>query len=178
MDDLQAAAIGLAVAVAGGVPTIWATRRWGTRRGRVQIELNTTSLLLMSGAFKSDIEVRVGDQALRNPSLFTIVIRNIGPRDLASSQFDNGKPITARVPGRVVAARWMSSGVSPKAVSGDESSEISWSPALLPQKSHWTLHVLVDLYEERMVEFVTPLIDFDIAYTSGTTTLGPGFMHG
>ncbi|MFB6724224.1 hypothetical protein ACFCV3_28865 [Kribbella sp. NPDC056345] len=179
MDGLQTIGVGLAIAVAGGLPTIWATKRWGTRRGKIQIHVSRTSLLLMSGTFRSDIEVRAAGHVLAEPTLYTIVITNTGPRDLASQHFDDGRPISAKVPGRVAAARWMSTGQSPTITGDDKTALISWTPALLPRKEFWKLHILVDLAEKATMEFTNPLIDFDVTYTGGgDTILGPGFEHG
>lgn len=169
---MTALLIGLAgLLLAGGA--IWANRAFGNRRGKLKITVNRTDLLLLSGSMGRDLEVRAGGRVLARPTLYRVSFENIGPIDLSSERFDQGEPIVVMSPAVIAAARSFS---TPSHVDLDADSHptrMSIRPGLLARGQSWRLEFVVDASDAQMVEFLTPLVDFDVTYAGSSTVRGP-----
>lgn len=85
----------LLVAILAIPTTIFATRQWGTRRARLEVEVNATPLL-PEDARPGLLEVMYRDIPVKEPYLVSVTLRNSGPRDVATKMFDGGRSITAK----------------------------------------------------------------------------------
>jgi hypothetical protein len=169
---MSALLIGIAgLVLAGGA--IWANRAFGNRRGKLKIAVSRTDLLLLSGSMAGDLEVRAGGRALARPTLYRVSFENVGPIDLSSERFDQGQPILVVSPAVIAAARSFST-PSPVELDADSHpTRMSIRPGLLARGQSWRLEFVVDAGDEQMVEFLTPLVDFDVTYVGSSSVRGP-----
>lgn len=66
-------------------------RAWGTRRGKLLVAYSSTGLLAVKAA-ADELKVTFNDGPVDNPHLVSIVLKNIGSRDITREQFD-GRPL-------------------------------------------------------------------------------------
>ncbi|MDN3240530.1 hypothetical protein [Glycomyces tritici] len=84
--------IAVVVTITGIPITILATRTWGTRRAKVQITLDATSIIPIE-IDSVPLKVTYEDHLVENPYLITVIIDNKGPRDVSSAMFDADKSL-------------------------------------------------------------------------------------
>lgn len=160
MDTTFAAWAALVVAMVAIPVTIWATRRWGNRRGKISVSIS--SIALIPDGSKS-LEVTYRDIPVPSPHLVTVVLRNSGPKDISSSMFDSGMPITVSFDSTFYGVTAVHGGI--KLISSGvgampPNSTIGVSPGLLRRKSEWSFSAVVTGPVEVGIE--STLIDTDL----------------
>lgn len=79
--------LAIIAAIIIGVAAILATRTWGNRRGKVLVAYSSTRLLAVKPA-ADELKVTFNDAPVNNPHLLSLVLKNIGSRDITREQFD------------------------------------------------------------------------------------------
>jgi len=158
--------LGLVVGVIAIGFTIWATRRWGTRRGRIDWSFAVVPLLPQ--------DVRPGllnftyrDFPVENPHLVTVELTNTGPKDIPSSAFDSSRSIAVSF-GQIFYGLTGSTGgvqlVAPAIGASAKEAIVHLRPLLLKQGRTWSFTVIVSGAPDLAID--SPLIDTDIHVVS------------
>jgi hypothetical protein len=152
----------LVVAIIAIPATIWATRRWGDRNARLELSVRATPIL-PTGVHPGTLAVTYRDFPVEDPHLVTVVLKNAGPRDLASAHFDAGRPVAVRFDRPFYGVthvnghpRLCSAGIG---ASGDEAA-VRFEASLLKRGHFWSFSAVVEGAAEVTVD--APLIDTDI----------------
>jgi len=152
----------LVVAVVAIPLTLWATRQWGERRARLLFTYRSVPLLP-----RGDIQVlkvTYRDFEVPSPHLVTLRVRNVGPKDVASSHFDQSRPLRidlkAKFYGLVDASPVNERGAIEMDAIGTDDGHVSFKPALLRRNQEWTAEVLVS--GDSQPELTSSLIDTDV----------------
>lgn len=150
----------LVVAVMAIPVTIWATRRWGNRRGKISVCISSTALIPEGS---NRLEVTYRGIAVHSPHLVTIVLRNSGPKDISSSMFDSGRPTVVSFDTTFYGVTSSHGGVeliSHGIGATPPDSTIGIAPGLLRRKSEWSFSTVVTGPVEVAIE--STLIDTDL----------------
>ncbi|QAY69756.1 hypothetical protein [Xylanimonas protaetiae] len=160
----------LAVAIIAIPIAVFATRRWGSRRAKISVVSDAISLL--PEATSGLVEVTFRGIPVNEPHLVTVVIANIGPRDVSSEMFDRGRPIIIRFDAmffgltqRDAALKTVSAGVG---ATGDDA-QVAIRPSLLKRGATWSFSVIVA--GPANVQVDAPLVDTDITTGHGAPEL-------
>lgn len=162
--------IALVVALASIPITVWATRRWGNRRAKVSISVTSTPLIPDDA---TRLAVTYRDIPVESPHLVTVVMRNTGPRDVASSMFDSGNPTVVSFDSTfygVTATRGGVQLISSGIGATPPDSKVGIAPALLKRKSEWAFSVVVTGPVE--AELRSTLVDTDLIEEVSATDSG------
>lgn len=164
MDDLGIWIGGAAlVAAIIGIPTtVFATRQWGSRRARLDILVEATSLL-PEHADPGLLEVTFGDIPVEEPHLVTVTFRNSGPRDLSSETFDGGRSIAVAFDQTFYGLTSVLGGIStvePPIGSGPERARVDVEPGLLKRGEAWGFSAVTTGPVQVTID--APLIDTDV----------------
>lgn len=157
--------VGLAALVVGilAIPvTVFATRQWGNRRARLEVEIKATPLL-PEGARPGLLEVTYRDIPVDEPHLVSVTLRNIGPRDLASGMFDGGRPIRVKFDQSFYGLTAVDGGVdtlSPGVGASGDSAVVLVRPGLLKRGELWSFSAVTTGPVNATVD--APLIDTDV----------------
>ena len=77
---------------------VWAVRRWGNRRGQVLFAYRSTALMPdLPLPMKEMLKVEFRDLPVKDPHLLSLQLQNVGPRDVASGNFDAARPIRIKM---------------------------------------------------------------------------------
>jgi hypothetical protein len=155
-------AVGALIVATVGIPiTVWATRRWGTRRRSVEFSHRSVPIIpKVPAEAKKLLQVTYRDLPVHNPHLLTVSLGNSGPVDIASDHFDAGKPLIVRLNCKMYG---IISTTHPQAtVSTALGSEgiLSLEPILLKRGEKWTVEAVVSGVPKP--ELTSPLIDTDV----------------
>jgi hypothetical protein len=152
----------LVVAIIAIPIAIWTTRRWGTRRKRVLLTYESTPLISqLSGEARSEITVHYRrDFTVPDPHLLKIRLQNIGPSDIASSDFDSGHPISIRLNCKLYGITNTSHSGSTTSSAIGSNGTINLSPTLLKRQEAWEIESLTS--GSGIPEADVPLINTDI----------------
>ncbi|MGP5610030.1 hypothetical protein ACTXON_03915 [Brachybacterium alimentarium] len=156
----------LVVAIIAIPATVLATRYWGNRRARLDVEIDAIPLL-PEGMRPGLLEVTYRDIAVSAPHLVTVTFRNSGPRDLASDMFDNGRSIAVRFDQTFYGLTAVNGGVqtnSPAVGARADEAIVFVRPALLKRGSSWSFSAVTTGPVEVNVD--APLIDTDVRATA------------
>ncbi|MHA7226686.1 hypothetical protein [Glutamicibacter soli] len=130
-----------------GIPvSIFFTWRWGTRRAKLQLAIESTRLLAQ-GEVTEKLEVSYDGKRVENPYLTTLWIKNVGPRDVPSSAFEDD--LRVKISGRFFEFIDIetNNGINP-AVMSDSTARTSGSsvilipPRLIPKRTVWVFKFL------------------------------------
>lgn len=153
--------IGLAAAIAAIVAGVWGARTYGNRRMKLVVDVRRARVV--NRTIDGVVEVRVGGQVVDQPTLVTIDVLNVGPRDVASGSFDKGKPIVVRLPSttRCLALLPVEGLASDEIRLGDGNVQVG--PALLKRGARVTVQALCDgtIASDTITVDDPPLIDVD-----------------
>lgn len=163
-------AIPSAIGLAAIIITVWAARRWGTRRGKVLLSHSVTSLL-PTGAPRTDLAVTYRQFPVEDAHLVMLRLRNIGPHDITRDHFDQAKPLLIGLNSTFMGLLSAESkdGVSATVTTwaiGTENATIGFGPGHLPKKKEWVAEFLVQ--GTAVPELKGRLINTDIV--TGETT--------
>jgi hypothetical protein len=88
---------GIVIAVIAIAVGIWAARRYGNRPGVVLFTYASTQLIPdLPFSAKDLLKVEYRDLPVHDPHLLSLRFQNVGSRDIASSNFDAGRPVTIK----------------------------------------------------------------------------------
>ena len=152
----------LAVAVVAIPVAIWATRRWGNRRARVEFQFMSLPLL-PSDAREGLLEVTYRDVPVKDPHLVSVTLRNTGPKDISTSTFDSDCPIVIRFDQTFYGLTSVQGGVntvSPAIGARATDSRVELRPGLLKRGNAWSFSAVLSGPVEVKVD--SPLIDTDV----------------
>ncbi|PMQ21868.1 hypothetical protein CIK84_10230 [Glutamicibacter arilaitensis] len=130
-----------------GIPvSIFFTWRWGTRRAKLQIAIESTRLLAQ-GEVTEKLEVSYDGKRVENPYLTTLWIKNVGPRDVPSNAFEDD--FRVKISGRFFEFFDIetNNGINPAVMSdsitlSSDSSVILIPPRLIPKGTVWVFKFL------------------------------------
>ncbi|MBP1234517.1 hypothetical protein JOE40_004160 [Arthrobacter sp. PvP102] len=169
-----------ALALVGIPVTIFASRRWGTRRGKVVVGSISTPLLA-SGAHRNsdDLKVVFRGNEVQDPHLVRLLLRNVGPHDITPEQFDGGEFLVELTGSTLYGlVRILSSdGVEPDISTHEGTNQIadvSFHPTLLPKGVTWVVEAIVSGAGKSKVR--SRLINTDISEAE-TSSLGLGLLR-
>lgn len=159
--------IGLAallVAILAIPTTIFATRQWGTRRARLEVEVNATPLL-PEDARPGLLEVTYRDIPVEEPYLVSVTLRNSGPRDVATKMFDGERSITAKFDQTFYGLTATQGGIGVTSPGiGAEAAIVAVRPGLLKRGESWSFSAVTSGPVDVSVD--APLIDTDVRAVS------------
>lgn len=153
---------GLIVAILTIAVTVLATRHWGNRRARLDVEIDAIPLL-PGGVGPGLLEVTYKGIPVSAPHLVTVALRNTGPRDLASGMFDNGRSIAVRFDQTfygLTAANGGVQAIAPAVGASADQAIVSVGPALLKRGTSWSFSAVTT--GPVGVNVDAPLIDTDV----------------
>lgn len=158
----------LIVAIIAIPATVLATRQWGNRRARLDVEIEAIPLL-PEDARPGVLEVTYRDIPVDEPHLVSVTFRNSGPRDLASEMFDGGRSITVKFDQIFYGLTAVQGGIktqSPAIGIGAEDAVVSVHPGLLKRGESWSFSAVTTGPVDVTVD--SPLIDTDIRAVAPT----------
>jgi len=127
------------------IPSFWVAQRALPRRKLTYVMLSDTPLLtrLMHGK----LEVRHEGVALKHPRVVTVQLESRGRQDIASSSFDQGKPLVLDLGVPIVdllAAESDAKGAAPASQMNVDTTALRIGPSLIKNRHVLTYTVLVD----------------------------------
>ena len=134
------------------------TRQYGNRRRKLLFTWDSVQLLPHDGPAKGALEVSYEGIRVDDPFLIKIVIKNLGPTDIATAHFDGGSSLRVEFPEGYVAALDSDLGAATMLELG--SGYVAIPPQLLKRNAIITLDVLVDGPSEPVL--VSDIIDTDV----------------
>jgi hypothetical protein len=151
----------IAVAILAILATVWATRKWGNRRGLLEFSWDAVPLL-PGQQVNGLLQVTFRDIAVSEPHLVTVILRNVGPRDVPSSAFDGGLPLRVTFDQTFYGLTSSHGGrVSSPAIGTQvPHSNVEWSPNLLKRQEQWVFSAVVS--GSVLAELESPLVDTDV----------------
>lgn len=141
--------------------TVLATRRWGNRRARLDVEIDATPIL-PEGTRPGLLEVTYRDIPVSEPQLVSVTLRNSGPRDLASGMFDSGRSIVVEFNQTFYGLTAIQGGIEVRspAIGAVAGAAVSVLPGLLKRGESWSFSAVTTGPVEVTVD--APLIDTDV----------------
>ena len=158
-DELTIA--GIVVAIIAIAVGIWAARRYGNQRGAALFTYDSTQLIPdLPFSAKDLLKVEYRDIPVHDPHLLTLRLQNVGPRDIASSNFDAGRPVTVRTNCNFYGFVSLShpKQTTSRAIGSD--GEIDIKPMLLKRGETWEASAIISGAPK--VEFDAPLVDVNV----------------
>lgn len=151
----------LVVAILAIPTTIFATRQWGTRRARLEVEINATPLL-PEDARPGLLEVTYRDIPVKEPYLVSVTLRNSGPRDVATKMFDGERSITAKFDQTFYGLTATQGGVKVMSpgIGAGAGAIVAVLPGLLKRGESWSFSAVTSGPVDVTVD--APLIDTDV----------------
>jgi hypothetical protein len=162
--SLWIAVISVIVAVLAIVASVWAARRYGTRRRKLLFEWSAAPLIPETrGDASPRLVVTYRDFEVKDPYLLTLRLVNVGPSDVATSHFDGGRDLVIELGCTLFGLLGSPGGdgnltTVTTAVGSD--GPISLRPGLFRQGSAWSVDVVVSGRPDPRVN--SPLIDTDV----------------
>lgn len=153
------------VALAIGVGAILAARKWGTRRGKLLVAYSSTGLLVDQTS-TDQIKVTFQNLPVEDPHLVSLLIKNIGSRDITREQFDGDSPLIIGLNCTLfgIVQCKSSDGTPPTTVldlTGPKVDAVGFKPALIPRGTEWTVDCIVSGLPTPRVQ--GRLVDVDIS---------------
>lgn len=163
----------LIIALVVGAGAVLAARKWGTRRGRLLVGYSSTSLLVDQSS-TDQIKVTFQNIPIDKPHLVSLLIRNIGSRDITREQFDGGSPLIIGLDCTLfgIVQCKSSDGTPPITVldlTVPRVDAVGFEPALIPRGTEWTVDCIVSGVPTPKV--LGRLVDVDIAEGRTTSNL-------
>jgi hypothetical protein len=155
------AAVGVLAVIAVGIATILVTYNVAVTRQRLTWTVASTSLLGEKTSYGPLLKVTYNDQKVGNPTIVTIVLNNIGRKDIPSSSFDGQRGIIIDVKAHIVAELPARGTPLPDELSWIEDSRYEFRPWLIRAGSWIEVVLLVDGAPGE-IDISSPLIDVDV----------------
>jgi hypothetical protein len=154
--------LGLLVGVVAIVCSVWAARRWGNRRGRIDWSVAVVPLL-PKDVHPGLLSFTYRDFPVDNPHLVTLELVNTGPKDVPSSAFDSSRPIAISFGQTFYGITGSTGGVAlhaPAIGASANDAIVNIRPLLLKRGRMWSFTVVVSGAPDLSIE--SSLIDTDI----------------
>lgn len=150
---------GVVAVLAFGIGGILATRRWGNRRRRLFLSCESSPMLPTASA-EGRLQLTYRDFPVPDPHLVSIRLRNVGPKDVATRDFDAGASF--RVELNCTMFGVIGSSHPPNTLSSSIGSDavVEFTPGLLQSGDEWRVDVVVE--GKPAPKLRSPLIDTDI----------------
>lgn len=155
MSDVVQNVVNVALFVATAVMAVVAYKQWKGNHKELFIGITQRPIKLFHEALEEyDLQMNFKGQKLDHPYLTIFAIRNVGSRDIVSSDFDGGRPIEVKID--EVKTIWQSNksrdreGLQPKL---SENSEIRFGPELIKRGESWEYMVVTDGQPESELRF-------------------------
>lgn len=175
--DETVALLALAVGVIAVPVSVWAARRWGSRRARTDFTFSVIPLLPIDD---SPLEVTYHDLPVDQPHLVSVSLRNTGPRDIPSSAFDGGQPILVRFDTRFYGLTSRATGgartLAPAVGSPADRAVVQIEPGLLKRGESWSFNAVVS--GRATVSLTSPLVDTDVTQNRPESSRWPTIVAG
>ena len=160
MDTIQWIAIASLIVAALAIPSaIWATRQWGTRRARLECSAHSSPLLPKPGR-EGLLQVTYRDFPVTDPHIVSFALRNVGPRDIASSFFDSGSSIKITLQGTFYGLTEVDGARLDMPALGTTDAVVMIRPLLIKRGESCSFSAIVSGPSDVKLEL--PLIDTDI----------------
>ncbi|HEY0260908.1 MAG TPA: hypothetical protein VGC18_13775 [Lacisediminihabitans sp.] len=160
--EITVAIVALFVAIAGIVVAVFATRRWGNRRGKLDLTFRSIPLI-PEGVRPGLLQLSFRDFVVENPHLVEISLVNVGPRDIASAFFDGGRPISIAFNQTFYGLTGVEGGAalfSPALGADAPDAIVRITPLLLKRGESWNFTAVLAGVPE--IDVDCPLIDTDL----------------
>jgi hypothetical protein len=150
-----------------GIVSILATAyyfRHSKRRKRLELDTKVTALLTADVHERDDLQVELDGRRVNDPYIVDLLIINTGHKDLASTDFDGGRPVRIRIEAEIV-ARLKSSTENPTEIFSIEpgSTELRIDPVKIAVDDDYKVRLLVDGRPVNRPDLAGhPLIDTDL----------------
>lgn len=150
-----------------GIVSILATAyyfRHGKRRKRLELDTKVTALLTADVHERDDLQVELDGRRVNDPYIVDLLIVNTGHKDLASTDFDGGRPVRIRIESEIV-AQLKSSMENPTEIFSIEpgSTELRIDPVKIAVADNCKVRLLVDGRPADRPDLTGhPLIDTDL----------------
>jgi hypothetical protein len=139
--------VGIGIGVLGVAAAVLAARRWGNRRGRLAFEVQSTPLMPGGESGRAGLlKVTFRDIEVTDPHLVTVRLANVGPGDVASDDFDAGRPLLVTLNCTMfgITASSYPEPVGTTAIGGE--GKIELPPTLLRRGEEWIIEAVVGGY--------------------------------
>jgi hypothetical protein len=164
---------GLIVAVVGVPTAVLATRRWGTRRARLQFGWDVTPLLLVARLDEHDqIKITYRGRPVDNPHLLTVRLANVGPVDITRAHFDGGENVAVKLNCVMYGLTKTTHPDHTDTTVAGRAGQILLTPLLLKRSEEWIIEAIVSGWPQP--ELHCPLTDTDV--THGKADNFDGFL--
>lgn len=148
----------LVVALVVGAATVLAARQWGNRRRKILFTFNTTALL-PKGQESGPLQITYHNRPVKDPHLVAIHVKNIGPSDIGSQQFDGDRSLKIKLNCTMYGLTSNSHPSSSASTGIADQGVLELRPQLLRRGEEWTTEAVVE--GEANPELDNPLIDTD-----------------
>ena len=159
--------VGVAVALVMGIAAIWAARTWGPRRGKLLLTWEAAPLLRQpevgtaGAAWSGDLEVAFKGIPVLDPHLVKLRLVNVGPSDISTARFDNGRPLRVELDGSRffgIVNSSLAAATQVPAIGGDGYAALA--PTLLKKGASWEVAVIASGMPAPRVSNI--LVDCDV----------------
>lgn len=152
--------VALLATIIFGIGQMRRAKQYGNQRAKLAWNQTTTSLVHPSS--QGSLRVSHDGVVVHDPYLVRFELSNVGPRDVASVQFDQGKPLTIAFTGTLLALlKAEPAGVAVE----QEAGTVSVAPFLLPRGKELSFELLLEGPPQGDPK-ISPLVDTDIDYLS------------
>jgi hypothetical protein len=137
---------------------------YNKRRKKLVVNAIGKNLLLARIGSHDQLEVKFNDRLVRNPYIVDFSATNVGPKDIASKDFDADKPLEVHLDTEVIARLQIrEDDRAPMLQIGDDSRTLLVTPARLAVGTRYQIRLLVDGSPTFSVDD-HPLIDTDVVF--------------
>lgn len=148
-----------AIALLGIPVSVWATRRYGSRRARLIFEYSSVPLLPDADPHGL-LEVTYRDFPVKDAHLVSASLTNSGSRDITSAMFDASRPLVLSVEGMFYGATVVAGPQVILPAIGSTGAAVRFGPALLKRGERWSISAVVSGGGSVVLD--SPLIDTDV----------------
>ena len=147
---------------------------YGKRRRKLEISALKASLITATARRENNLKVSFNEHHVGDPNIVTIKITNIGPKDIASKDFDAEKPVKIGLGALVVSRLQMHDNeIANFSEISEDSRHLLINPGKIAAGKTYSLRLLVD-GDPRFELVDNPLIDTDVinAQSEATREIG------
>ncbi|WP_100522580.1 hypothetical protein [Mycobacteroides abscessus] len=135
---------------------------YNNKRKALELDVKTTSLLTPTLHSRDGLEIRFDHQIVSDPHVVDLHMTNVGSKDIASKDFDDGQPVEIQLDCTVVSRLELPCiDQAPMLVVGPESRSFNVTPSKIAAGRHYQLRVLVE-GRPQLTIMNNPLIDTDV----------------
>ncbi|MGV0628568.1 hypothetical protein [Mycobacteroides chelonae] len=137
---------------------------YNKRRKTLELDANVTSLLASAATPREELEIRFKEQVVRDPHILDFHIRNAGPKDISTKDFDAEKPLQIKCDFTIVSRlEVLGAEDAPMVVVGEDSRSLLLMPYKIGAGCRYQMRALVD-GKARLKIQDDPLIDTNVVF--------------